>query len=388
VTGFDEATARRWATGAVPTWVPRALAAGWLLATVVAEIVNSPDCTPADPSVCSTDPGYAAAAAALLATPVLLLTAPLLGCLAGVLFTAAELRWETQPVPLALFAGHGAACLAVLCWLLAARRHQAAVAATVPGRLTVPGRPPAYRAWRWGAAVLLLLGAAALVAYGVLVRQDRAHLAAAERVPVRVAVVEPDDSRITVELPGGRQVRLEVVDTAPYQVGGTVPALVDGEWVRLVAEPPDRTLPLAVGVCLIGLAAARAGCGRHRRRALDRLATTGGPAVTVRVRDEGAHVVLWSADGRRAFGRVLLDLPPGAAGGADDEEDDWLWEDDAASWSASDLDGDLVAMTAVGDLRQGGWVALVGDDGARWPIRALQLPARHQTTVAPDWSRH
>lgn len=409
VSDFDTGTARRWASGAVPGWVPRlALPIAWVVAAGLATALSGGSCPAADPSVCGPDLGWALGASLTLATPVLLIAFPLLGCLTGALFGLYELVAEPDTAARIAFTLHGLACVLVAVLVISSRRRQGRVAAATGIHVPVPGRPPRPEPLPVLVAAVLLAGAVAgIVLWQFWTARDDRHLAAARRVEATVVGEVDDGYSVRLRLPDQEdEATVEVVDH--YDVGTVVPVLVDrtGDrpWVAPVGEQPDDTFPLSAGLAAAGVAAAVGGWELTRRRMPARLAA-GAPAVTVLAVRQDYEVELWDTDGTAAFAQ--LDVRPpvpvdDAAGAgawtgpvgsgapvrsADDlyrppPEEDWPAEEQArfgADWRSQPAMRDPrpvpVRVTAVGDLRQGGWVALVDGDRVLWPARTLRVLA-------------
>lgn len=383
----------------MPAWVPRGvLLGGWLVAFALASLLEDQSCSIADPSVCGADVGWAVGASMLLATPVLLLVSPALGCLAGAGFGLVELVAEPSAVARIAFTLHGLACAAVLAWILGARRRQGEPARAGGGRAAVPGPAPRIGPADFVPAALLLIPAAGLLLlWHHLAADDQRHQEAGVRLDA-VVVAEIDDGwTVRLRLPDrGDEVSVDVIDS--YPVNAVLPVLVDRTgaepWVMLVAEPPDPTFPLAAGLGVVLLSLAAAGLALHRQRARATL-LAGAPAVSLLGLRRADEVDLWDADRTRAFGRVRI---PWARPEPTGEEESWDEdelsaadaEDFGAAWrdAADGDDEDLievptpVPMVAVGDLRQGGWVALLDGTEVIWPVWTLRA-LRHSDQ--DDW---
>jgi hypothetical protein len=376
---LDIARAERWTAAAVPWWVPRVvLVAGWVAALAVAIAFPEP-CTPTDPSVCGPSISFAWAAVPLFATPVLLWWMPLGGCAAGVLYGALGIAFDPEPVSRAAFGVHGAACLLVGVWLVAAGRRQAAVAAEIaaPVMVRLPaaplGRPPGPR--RWGprtlaAGVLVLAGTAGLLWYRHESSALDRHLAGATRLDARVVAVDADDYSIDVRLPDrADQAWIGVEETRPYPVGSTVPVLVDRRgdhpWVRPVAEPDDVTYWLSVGLGAFASAALLAGRDMAAESARRRLLGSSAPAVGMFARPVGdRRVALEPAEpggGVLAVARVNA-VPVRSARAL------------LGGGTSSDPERRLSSpVTVIGDVRDGGWVVLAADNGVLLPTAPLRM---------------
>lgn len=405
--GIDAAD--RWTRAAVPGWVPRGiLLAGWVLAFALASLLDSPPCSVADPSVCGPDLGWSVGASMLLATPVLLLVLPALGCLGGVGFGLFELATEPAPVARIAFVLHGLACAGVLVRMLIGRRRQGEPARAGGGRVAVPGPAPRTGPVDFIPPALLLIPAAGLLLlwhHGTV--GDERHQAAAVRLDA-VVVAEIDDGwTVRLQLPDrGDEVSVDVVDS--YPVGAVLPVLVDRTgakpWVTLVAEPPDPTFPLAAGLGVVLLALATAGGALRRHRATAGL-LAGAPAVSLLGLRRADEVDLWDADLTRSFGRIRIRwASPDPT--TDESTDEEFWdEDELSAADAEDFgaawrepaDDDLearfglievpsrnpVPMVAVGDLRQGGWIALLDGTEVLWPVWTVQ--ALRRTGDEEEW---
>jgi hypothetical protein len=246
--------AARWSALGVPRWVPKGLlTVCWGMALIAAIAGDTIGCTPDDP-VCGPDQGFAWWFVICAATPVLLIWMPLVGCLAGVAFAAADIAYDDVASANVGFGLHGLACAFVAVCLLRAAAAQERAAAVAGGGFTasVPsvrdGFEPGRNLVRLGTAgVLVLLGVSLLGWYGHEVGAEDTHLARAERVAGRVVSVDDENFSITLEAvssAGLRRVSTDVQDTGPYLVGSITAVLLDPQdvsWSRLVAEPQDPT---------------------------------------------------------------------------------------------------------------------------------------------------
>jgi len=354
---LSAAAANRWVRAGVPRWVTGGvLPALWLVAVIVAFASDNTQCTPQDPSACGPDSTFAFAFVVLMATPVLLWWMPVLGCLAGVTFALADVRYDNIPAAQWAFGVHGLLC-ALVGWRLlrgAAEQRRIAAAATdgsqVPAAAIAQPTGLPLGAGRWlVAGVLVLAGIGFFAWYGHQTSAERAHLRRAVQVQARVVEVRPDES-ITVQArtpsSGTRQYRIGVYDyTAPYPLHSSTPVLLDPrdpDWIRLVAEPQDVTYWQSAGAGSWLLAA----CwllfrGRWYRR-LRALETGEHPALRVRIRPDhkGRALILPAAgsgfDAERPIGRlaVFAAPPPGAAGPATGDRPAGNWEN--GGWGPDD----------------------------------------------------
>lgn len=110
--------AARWSALGVPRWVPKGLlTGGWGLALIAAIAGDTIGCTPDNPAICSPDQGFAWWFVICAATPVLLIWMPMVGCLAGVAFAAADIAYDDVASANVGFGLHGLACIVVAAWL-------------------------------------------------------------------------------------------------------------------------------------------------------------------------------------------------------------------------------------------------------------------------------
>lgn len=431
---FTQRMAGRWIATAVPSLVTRVLLPlGWVTAVVAAVLGDNQRCTPVDPAVCGPDQGLAFWIVVGLATPVLLWWRPVLGCVAGVAFAAADLTFDDVTAARIGFGVHGAACLATVLWMASAGARQRRVAADSTSGAPVRGRADPYdgpsaaglNLLLLAAAVALLIGAAAsAVVYRHRVGIEQGHLDRAVHVTGRVSKVDSSSETYSITLTweagsdAGEQTRsVEVLDTAVYRIGDKVPALLDRsdrDWVRLVAEPADETywLSLAYGATLLALLLL--GRELRARAARTTLATGEHPLWAVRVipDDRGRVLVLPAEEPRggastdhggsqdwvtHAFARFPAipvpvresvdghDRNPNDDDTADDD-DEWtphLQASFGRAWRGQHELGDEPFLdgtsepedaTLVGDLRVGGWVAVTVGDTVLLPDGPLTLP--------------
>ncbi|MGK5683632.1 hypothetical protein [Actinoplanes sp. URMC 104] len=373
---LDGARMGRWSAAAVPWWVPRGvLVLGWAVAVLVAVAGDTSSCTPQEPAVCGPDVSFAVAAVVLLATPVLLWWLPLAGCAAGVVFAVLDLVFDDVRAANVAFALHGLLCLAVAAWSVAARRRQAAVVAEVAGTVRLEAALaerlrdtfPGWGARTVAAVLLLIAGTAGLAWYGHRTDQVTRHESAAVRTDAVVRSADDADDVIVVEAP--RPVRLDVVGS--YEVGQVVPVLVDGSWVRPVAEPEDVTPWLGGGLGALGLAVLLLAREQRMRSARRRLLSGPLPAVEVTaVPDDQRRAVLEAGMALVPVAATPTRLPRPLLTGEDVD-----WTD---GWAAAD---EPQTVTVAGDLRDGGWVLLVTDSAVLLPEAPLRTPWRRPEKV-------
>lgn len=244
--------ARRWTAWTAPLQVARlALIASWVGAMAVALITDTDRCRPADPSFCGPDQSFAWWSVVLFLTPLLLLWRPLAGCVAGVVFGAADQVFDDLRAANVAFGVHAAMCLVVAVLLVRAARRQRLTVEDMTGSATATAvtsvrSEPVDPGWDPAATVLAVLavvvGTALLGWYDNQVTTERTHLARAVTVSAVVESTDEDASTVTLTLPDGRSVSVSPLDT--YGVSAGVPLLVDPTdpgWTRLVAEPADHT---------------------------------------------------------------------------------------------------------------------------------------------------
>ncbi|SNY52532.1 hypothetical protein SAMN05421748_11327 [Paractinoplanes atraurantiacus] len=416
---LDGARIQRWIKAAVPWWVPRlVLVAAWAGAFVAAAVGDPSSCTAADPGVCGPDVTLAVVIVVLLATPILLWWLPLAGCGAGVLFAVLDLVLDDEPVARVAFGVFGLLCLAVAAWLVVARRRQAAIVAEAAGTVRLDERLREDRpgwGWRTAAAVALsMAGAGGLAWYGHRDAQVAAHEAAAVRTDAVIRSADNASGVVTVGVP--EPVRVDVVGS--YRAGQVVPVLVDGSWVRLVAEPEDVTVWLSAGLGALALAGILLFREQSRRSARRRLSR--GPLAAVEVAADLAVADRAVMFGGRALVPVLPApfLPPDPSvndgadssvndgadstanhdeheyeDGADDEDGDGAWtveevEEFGREWRGESppsrvRGSEPQTVTVAGDLRDGGWVVLITDSAVLLPEAPLRMPMRSPESV-PD----
>ena len=409
--------AERWLRAGLPRWVTSvALPACWAIAFLTAAITDTTRCTPQDPSACGPDSTFAFAFVVLLATPVLLWWMPLLGCLAGVAFALADLRYDDVTGARWAFGLHGLLCALVAVRLVRGAAEQRRIAALVSGGLPVDaGRFAALpddggsRRRLAVAGLLVLAGLGFFGWYGHDVSGERAHLHRAVAAPARIVAVRPDES-VTVEVrtpsAGTRQYTIGVYDyTGPYPPHSSTPVLLDPRdpgWIRLVAEPRDVTYWQSAGAGCLLLALLWLLHGWRRQRDLAALHSS--PRAMVRVRicseDEAHALILPAADGsgrwaERPIARLAVfeasepaDEDPTAGDEAWDDEawDDAAWDYQAQAefgraWRDEDPTGrqrfdpppaQVEDAVLIGDLRDGGVAMLITADAVLLPDGRLR----------------
>lgn len=376
----------RWTDSAVPWWVPRlVLLVGWVVAVGVAVANDTTSCQALDPGVCGPDVTFAVALVVLLATPFLLCWLPLAGCVAGMSFAVLDLIYDDVRAANVAFGVHGLLCLAVVAWMVAARRRQASIVAEVAGTVRLDAElaerlrdgVPGWGGRTLAAVVLVIAGTGGIAWYDHRADQVAKHESAAVRRDAVIRSVDNDADVLVVEAP--QPTRVDFVGS--YEAGQVVPVLVDGSWVRLVAEPEDVTPWLSAALGALGLAGLLLVREQRMRSARRRLLSGPLPAVelTCEPDDQGRAVL----HGGMALVPVLASPTRLARPYLTGEEVDWDqgWtseeaEDFGRSWrsgSGSDRD-EPQTVTVAGDLRDGGWVLLITDSAVLLPETPLRTP--------------
>ncbi|MEE4544908.1 hypothetical protein V2S66_23445 [Streptomyces sp. V4-01] len=384
------ADAARWA-GVRPAWWARPVGPAVALVVALAVVTSSapdPVCTASAP--CGAR--WLDTAGTMLFLPHLLwvfllpeltvVSAPVL-----LLWMAQPSGWEggagEKAADAVLVAGvvwSGAAAVARL-WV---RRRQRLLALDAAGGMTaVAPRPAHFHPWRRGfvryaGGVLVCCGGAALL-IGV-VRADRADDRTAARAAHRTGVVDaydPDAYVATVRLPDGSQRPVDTV--AKLRVGARVPLLVDGDWVRLAAEPHgNRTGAQLLGLAVAGLGVTLVASGvltRRRTYALRR-----GPVPVLRVQAQRVHArtEIFAADDPQGRLPTLHYLPRGSS-------ESFMTLRQAYLYGAPREGGEAVLATVSGAGESGAWTAeasiSVVRGGASWamprtPFGARTVPAQ------------
>jgi hypothetical protein len=335
--------------------------------------------------VCGPDVTFAAAIVVLLATPVLLWWLPLVGCGAGMLFAVLDLIYDDAPAANVAFGVHGLLCLAVAAWLVSARRRQAAVVAEVAGTVRLDaalvGRLqdslPGWAEHTVVAVVLVIAGIGGIAWYDHRAAQVAAHESAAVRIEATIRSADNAEGVVVVDVP--QPARVGVLDS--YEAGQVVPVLVDGSWVRLVAEPEDVTPWLSVGLGALGVAGLLLLREQRMRSARRRLLSGPLPAVelTSEPDDQGRAVL----HGGMALVPVVASptqlTTPHLTGEDVDWDEGWAVEeveDFGRAWRSDGHKDEPQIVTVAGDLRDGGWVLLITDSVVLLPEAPLRTPRR------------
>lgn len=367
--GWSPDEAEAWARHVPARWARWAVVAAAVTATGVG-VGGSPRCTPEN-DACAADLGFSVSAVFLVASVALLWWRPVVAVACGLVFSVVDVLVD-HPWGRVAFAANGLVCVAYGSYVLRCRREQVAAAAAAAAVTPVPHllvAPPAWAGHRDGAGRIRLLAAAALVAVALLsfvllgraVAAERAHLDRAVRVEGTVRTVG-EDGDLTLRLDRvveGVPVDVTLSPVETYAVGDVVPLLVDpadSHWLRLVAEPDDPTwwVTVALGALLVaGLLAHRELTGDRARRRLSR-----GPDGAVRL---AVRVVIDPDD-------VAAILPAGAGFSADVVVAAFPVTERLHLETAEERRlTDPVPAVLYGDIRDGGWCAVVTPDGLVLP---------------------
>lgn len=370
--------AAEWLRHRTPRWLPAVvLVAGWGAAFAMAVVGNGPACTPNDPNVCGPDPAFGWALGLFFSVLVLAFVAPVMACLAGIAFSVLGLLYDSDRAARAAFPGFAVFCATLAVVLVSRRRAQRRIFATrgVNRPMVSHYKPPLVDRPVGAFGVVLLLGlVAGLAVYQQRTTAEAAHMRVAQRQEAIVTLVDQSTEEIDVRLTDGAVHRLEVADTGPYPRSSSTPVLVDPtdpSWMRLVAEPADFTMWLAgsslCGVLLSLLLVWQVVGARARWRLLS--SSTGG--VDVRVSLAGPRRVNIHPLGQgwvrpvASFvaaanpGEVALVCTPATT-----------WSDDP--WRHLEAP-ELRTATVVGNFADGGWIAIVGQDGVLLPRTTLRV---------------
>lgn len=382
--GWTLDLARGWVAPTRDPWRRRGLAAASVAAFALSVLGDTDTrCTADDPSICGPDLTFSLTVVLAVATVALLWWRPVVAAACAVGFAVMDLTYDdvwtanvAWPVVAALHVLH-----VVALQRDGARQRAIAARALVPVPVAHPPATSARSAARpIGPAHLaaLVLAVVALATLGVLLREqasNQAHLARSRVVHATVDEVSDDDT-VTVRLDRGPSaapglVELEPLD--PYEVGDDVLVRVDPVdpgWTHLAAEPPDPTwwASVSAGAALLSLLLVeRLLTARMRRGAF--LAHPPTRGVPVRCVVDEADVALVSCtDAGVVF--ADLDVVPHGRHAGDDERAE-----------------ELAPAHLVGDVRHGGWCAVVTARGVELPegpLRALWELPRVEDIAADD----
>jgi hypothetical protein len=254
--GLTAGDVQRWLRGLQPVHVERFLVAGAFFIPVILRVVDRPRCSAARPSICGPSVQATWTLTLVLATVLLLVCAPTLGCLGGIALGALGMGHDPASGARGWWAACGALSFVLLVQLMMVMRRQQRIAAAraEESRAPVDATPPRRLLWSIYMVISVCTAFAGLwlISYYLeQVSELNAHLANAVRVE---AVVQSlGDGTVDLVVPElDRTFTVEVRDPDTYRISETVPALVDsaGGWIRLVAEPEDLTGWLSVAILL------------------------------------------------------------------------------------------------------------------------------------------
>jgi hypothetical protein len=227
-------------------------------------------CTPAHPAICGPSQPGNWAFALVVATPVLLLCAPALGCLGALACSVLVARYDPEHLIHGSWAAGGILAVAVLGHLTLIRVRQHRLLTTRGERFALAGpvhnaTPASSRAQRLSVAALAGTGIVLLLIYQHQLSAKQHHLQHAQRLVAVVQSRHGSDDTIDLRVPAADvPVTVDVQTTGNYHDGQEVPVLADltgnQPWVRLVAEPEDPGSWLSFGILallLAGVAALR-----------------------------------------------------------------------------------------------------------------------------------
>lgn len=363
---MDDAAIAEWAAAAPDRRWRWALFLPSFAALVVSVFsVGADYCGAVGPEPCTPTP-LAMLVVLALAPPFLAGARPGMAAVFALVFGVVEL-WD--PIPAAQIAWPLVALLhlAHLGYVQRCRSRQRAVAARWSAPVRVNSRMPMVGAEGHPRRTLLLAGVVTTLAaaatswsfYDRAVDRDAARSDRALAVDATVVTEEDDDLEQLVRLddpPQGFPVDVSITFVGYPEVGDRIELMIDPEdpgWTHPVREPPDHTwwlMVAATGVLLAVLFSERLLVALwHRRRLREVLAAYPLKGVPVRgqvLTSGGVHLVSTTSG-----------LPMAAF--------------TAAGSVAADPDG-LRTVHLVGDVRRGGWAAMVTPSGIVLPWSALR----------------
>ncbi|MFD5316747.1 hypothetical protein [Streptomyces sp. NPDC127098] len=166
-------------------------------------------------------------------------------------------------------------------------QRRLALDAAGPARHPLPPAAAAFNRGTFSLAVgSLLLAGATLAAWQGARGVSDFEARAARATVVRAEVTRQGEDEISLTLPGEEEPRTVGAYAEDYPVGGEIAVLVDGDWLRLVAEPYDAAgwqfLMLLLGVPGVGFLAN----GLDGRRRAQSLRSTPLPTLRVLVAED------------------------------------------------------------------------------------------------------
>ncbi len=388
--------AARWAGSVVPSWIYRwLLPAGWAVAIMVSMVAGDEQpCSAADPAFCGPDRLFSVVMVVCLASVVLLWWQPIVAAAAGVLFVVFELRFDDLAEAQVVWTIYGAACAALLYWMLTARQKQRSLALRAQRRqVQVPAAASVgVTARLLVAGALVIAGVAVLLLMRWQDGREAEHLQrAVEQTAVVKAHGEEDD--LILELPDGSTHTVTMYDD--YEVGAQIPVFVDpadGDWVRPLAEPADYSnwITVAGGACVVAglfvLQDARLRRARPRRAWLAQ-----GLPVWIEP-DTSSAFAVYSADGAVLLGFAYLELDDEDADLELLEAFDVLGDEEVPPKYRDELLARLQQYRGeallVGELAERAWPTILIGEHVLRPARPFrtprQLPWQRETAEGMD----
>ncbi len=365
--GFTDERVHAWVAAAPLRWPRWVLAALWVSAFVVSVASDTEPCTVEEP--CGPDLRFSVVLVLCFASVVLLWWRPLVATACAVAFAVVEVLLDPVVEAKVAWTVVAAAFAAYAVHLLSVTSRQRAVAAEASAAvppwphgahrpLTLDG---AHRLMAAGAVALALVAGGSAYGYQRATGLEAAHLSRSQVVEAVVLTGEDEDGNQKVRLaarPEGFPAELDVLFLDVPAVGDTVALRVDPQdpsWTHEVAEPPDPTwwATLGLGALLLAcLLAERLLAVRVRRRVLEQSHHRTGVPVRV-FTDDLDFVGLVATDSTRGLGEFPVDEVP-------------RLDTPEGRRTAAPTEAFLV-----GDVRHGGWAALVGPDGMRLPLGPL-----------------
>lgn len=365
--GFTDERVRAWVAAAPLRWPRWVLVALWAAAFVISVASDTEPCTVEEP--CGPDLLFSVVLVLCLASVALLWWRPLVAAACAVTFAVVEVVFDPIVEAKLAWSIVAAAFVAYAVHLLSVTARQRAVAAEAS--VPVPPWPSGshrplnldgpHKLMAAGAVALVLVASGSVYGYERAAGLESEHRTRSQVVEALVLSDEDEDGNQRVRLaarPEGFPAELDVLFLDVPAVGDTVALRVDPRdpsWTHEVAEPPDPTwwATLGLGALLLaGLLAERLLAVRVRRRLLEQAHHATGVPVRV-FTDDLDFVGLVATDSSRGLGEfpvdevLRIDNPEGRR-------------------VASPTEAFLV-----GDIRHGGWAALVRSDGMRLPLGPL-----------------
>jgi Bacterial PH domain len=268
--GLTATDVHRWLRGLQPFHAARFAVMVAVVGATSVSIYAHPQCGPPNP-FCGPSPQSTWGLALLLASLVLLLGAPGLGCLSAFALGVLLAGYDPAISARGWWAAEAALSAAALVLLLLIRVHQHRVAATIERRITLPGGgTPTEATWDGLRAqfdglraqfigVAAAVGIVLMIIYQYQASASDEHLRHAVQTDAVVQHVDDLRDSTTVKywahlyLPDTDQVvTVDLASEDDYQIDEKVPVMVDSTgrepWMRLVARPDDQTSWLSFAI--------------------------------------------------------------------------------------------------------------------------------------------